>query len=136
MALLVRSRCGWCKGLETTSRADECVNSGRTSFEFSQRLEGEERKTTTKDKDGGRRQTTNWTSDRPGSIHPDWLSSCGFCRGCSSETGTPRRTRARAPLANPPRPQAVQRQHWMTVWLHSVERCGRSPAISGGEHNL
>ena len=73
------SSCGsgvvWCR-TGNYSQADECVNFGRKSFEFSERLEGKKREKRRKMAGGGTPQ--NWTSDRPRSVRPDWLSSCGF----------------------------------------------------------
>lgn len=75
VASLLWSRCGR-RRTGNYSRADECVNFGRKSCEFSERLQASEEEE--EEKDGGRLQTTNWTSDRPRSVCPDWLSSCGF----------------------------------------------------------
>lgn len=49
----------------------------------------------------------------------------------SSETLTPCRTRARAPLANPPRPQAAQQERRTAARLRLMKRGGWSPAIRG-----
>lgn len=50
---------------------------------------------------------------------------------CSSETLTPCRTRTCTLLANPPRPQAAQQEHCMTVWLRFMKHSGWRPAIRG-----
>lgn len=128
MAFLVRSSCGRHRA-GNSCQADECVNFGEEEPSASvSRLEDEEGKS---EKMAAGPQAGQVKGLGP--VHPDWLSLCGFVEGCALKTVTPCRTRARVRLANPPWPQAVWQQHWMTVWFQFMELSGWSPAIREGE---
>lgn len=128
------SSCGpgvvWCR-TGNYSQADERVNFGRKSFEFSERLEGKKREKRRKMAGGGRPQ--NWTSDRPRSVRPDWLSSCGFVELFLRNVNPLSKHGLWLRSPNPPRPQAAQQEHWITVWLRFMKHGGWSPAIRGGK---
>lgn len=77
---------------------------------------------------GGRPQTGQVTGLAP-SIQTGCLPV--VLSSCSSETLTPCRTRAGAPPANPPRPQAAQQEHLDDCLFRFMKHGGWSPAITG-----
>lgn len=113
------SRCGQLSSVNF-SQTGERINFRSYILEFSERLRGEKEA-------GGSRPQTGLVTDLIPSIQTGCLSV--VVPSCSSETLTPCQTCAWSLLANPPSPQAMQDERFLSIWLDASWNPGWVPVV-------